>query len=309
MKGIIKVLPIPAVALFLALAATGNLVLSYGNIYRNIFGIFAGITFILILAKIIKYPKNVAEDLKNPVIASVFPALSMGIMLIATYIKPFKPSLAFGIWVIGLALHIILILYFTIKYVFNFNIKKVFPSWYIVYVGIVVGSVTAPAFDMANIGQVLFWFGFISYLILLPIILYRILKIKEIPEPAMPTLVILAAPASLCLAGYMNSFQNKNMFIVWLLLTLSQLTLLYVLLQLPKLLKLPFYPSYSAFTFPLVISGISLKLTNGFLINAGKEISFLKYLVKFEELLAVIIVLYVLIRYIGFLFSKTATAK
>ncbi len=107
----------------------------------------------------------------------------------------------------------------------------------------------------------------------------------------------------------MNSFQNKNMFIVWLLLTLSQLTLLYVLLQLPKLLKLPFYPSYSAFTFPLVISGISLKLTNGFLINAGKEISFLKYLVKFEELLAVIIVLYVLIRYIGFLFSKTATAK
>ncbi len=309
MKGIIKVLPIPAVALFLALAATGNLVLSYGNIYRNIFGIFAGITFILILAKIIKYPKNVAEDLKNPVIASVFPALSMGIMLIATYIKPFKPSLAFGIWVIGLALHIILILFFTIKYVFNFNIKKVFPSWYIVYVGIVVGSVTAPAFDMANIGQILFWFGFISYLILLPIILYRVLKIKEIPEPAMPTLVILAAPASLCLAGYMNSFQNKNMFIVWLLLTLSQLTLLYVLLQLPKLLKLPFYPSYSAFTFPLVISGISLKLTNGFLINAGKEISFLKYLVKFEELLAVIIVLYVLIRYIGFLFSKTATAK
>jgi exfoliative toxin A/B len=309
MKGIIKVLPIPAVALFLALAATGNLALSYGNIYRNIFGIFAGITFILILAKIIKYPKNVAEDLKNPVIASVFPALSMGIMLIATYIKPFKPSLAFGIWVIGLALHIILILFFTIKYVFNFNIKKVFPSWYIVYVGIVVGSVTAPAFDMANIGQILFWFGFISYLILLPIILYRVLKIKEIPEPAMPTLVILAAPASLCLAGYMNSFQNKNMFIVWLLLTLSQLTLLYVLLQLPKLLKLPFYPSYSAFTFPLVISGISLKLTNGFLINAGKEISFLKYLVKFEELLAVIIVLYVLIRYIGFLFSKTATAK
>ncbi len=65
MKGIIKVLPIPAVALFLALAATGNLVLSYGNIYRNIFGIFAGITFILILAKIIKYPKNVAEDLKK----------------------------------------------------------------------------------------------------------------------------------------------------------------------------------------------------------------------------------------------------
>lgn len=309
MKGIIKKLPIPAVALLLALAATGNLVLSYGNMYRNIFGIFAAIIFILILAKIIIYPKKVAEDLNNPVIASVFPALSMGIMLMATYIKPLFPSLAFGIWVIGLILHMVLILYFTIKYVFNFNIKKVFPSWYIVYVGIVVGSVTAPAFEMANVGKILFWFGFISYLILLPIILYRITKVKEIPEPALPTIVILAAPASLCLAGYMNSFQNKNMFIVWLLLALSQFTLLYVLVQLPKLLKLPFYPSYSAFTFPLVISALSLKLTNAFLVNAGKEIAILKYIAKFEELLAVIMVLYVLLRYIVFLFSKTESAK
>ncbi len=310
MKGIIKKLPIPAVALLLALAATGNLVLSYGNMYRNIFGIFAAIILILILAKIIIYPKKVAEDLNNPVIASVFPALSMGgIMLMATYIKPLFPSLAFGIWIIGLILHMILILYFTIKYVFNFNIKKVFPSWYIVYVGIVVGSVTAPAFEMTNVGKILFWFGFISYLILLPIILYRITKVKEIPEPALPTITILAAPASLCLAGYINSFQNKNMFIVWLLLALSQFTLLCVLIQLPKLLKLPFYPSYSAFTFPLVISALSLKLTNAFLINAGKEIAILKYIVKFEELLAVIMVLYVLLRYIVFLFSKTESAK
>ncbi len=309
MKGIIKKLPIPAVALLLALAATGNLVLSYGNMYRNIFGIFAAIILILILAKIIIYPKKVAEDLNNPVIASVFPALSMGIMLMATYIKPLFPSLAFGIWIIGLILHMILILYFTIKYVFNFNIKKVFPSWYIVYVGIVVGSVTAPAFEMTNVGKILFWFGFISYLILLPIILYRITKVKEISEPALPTITILAAPASLCLAGYMNSFQNKNMFILWLLLALSQFTLLCVLIQLPKLLKLPFYPSYSAFTFPLVISALSLKLTNAFLINAGKEIAILKYIVKFEELLAVIMVLYVLLRYIVFLFSKTESAK
>ncbi len=278
--------------------------------YRNIFGIFAAIILILILAKIIIYPKKVAEDLNNPVIASVFPALSMGIMLMATYIKPLFPSLAFGIWIIGLILHMILILYFTIKYVFNFNIKKVFPSWYIVYVGIVVGSVTAPAFEMTNVGKILFWFGFISYLILLPIILYRITKVKEIPEPALPTITILAAPASLCLAGYINSFQNKNMFIVWLLLALSQFTLLCVLIQLPKLLKLPFYPSYSAFTFPpLVISALSLKLTNAFLINAGKEIAILKYIVKFEELLAVIMVLYVLLRYIVFLFSKTESAK
>lgn len=92
----------------------------------------------------IKYPKKVSENLSNPVVASVFPALSMGIMLMATYIKPLVPSLAFIIWIIGLILHIVLILFFTKKHVLDFNIKKVFPSWFIVYVGIVVGSVTAP---------------------------------------------------------------------------------------------------------------------------------------------------------------------
>ncbi len=309
MEEIIKKLPIPVVALMLALAVTGNLVVSYGDIYRNFFGIFATIFLILTLIKIIKYPKKIVEDLSNPVIASVFPALSMGIMVISTYIKPFASSFAFAVWIIGLILHVVLIFYFTKKYVVKFDIKKVFPSWYIVYVGIVTGSVTAPVFEMTNIGKILFWFGFISYLILLPIILYRVLKIKEIPESALPTIVILAAPASLCLAGYMNSFGEKNMIIVWLLLILSQLTLFYILTQFPKLLKLPFYPSYSAFTFPIVISALSLKLTNAFLFDIGKEILMLKYILKFEELLAIVIVFFVLIKYINFLFFKIEKVK
>ncbi|WP_313758215.1 TDT family transporter [Tissierella sp.] len=309
MKETIKRLPIPIVGLMLALAATGNLVLSYGEKYRNVFGILSAIILVLVLIKIIMFPKDVSESLDNPVVASVFTTLSMGIMLLSTYLKPFASSLAFGMWIIGLVLHIVLIIYFTKKYIFNFNIKKVFPSWFIVYVGIVVGSVTAPAFDKANIGQILFWFGFISYFLLLPIVFKRVFQIKEIPEPALPTIAIFAAPVALCLAGYMNSFQEKNMFIVYLLLALSQLSYLFVLLQLPRLLKLKFYPSYSAFTFPLVISGISIKLINGFLINAEKPIVILKYLVKFEELIGIVIVLYVLIRYISFLFTKTETAK
>lgn len=309
MNKIIKKLPVPIVGLMLALAATGNLVLSYGNMYRNIFGLLSVIVLILVLVKIIKYPKNVVESLKNPVVASVFPTFSMGIILLSTYIKPYASSLAFTIWVVGLILHAILIIYFTIKYIFNFNIKQVFPSWFIVYVGIAIGSVTAPTFEVVKIGQILFWFGFISYIVLLPIILNRVFNVKGIPEPALPTIVIFSAPVSLCLAGYINSFPEKNMFIVWLLLVLSQLTLLCILFQLPKLLKLKFYPSYSAFTFPLVISAISIKVTNGFLTSMGKPLALLKYIIKFEEFLAVTMVLYVLFRYLGFLLSKAETAK
>lgn len=38
MRKLVNKLPIPIVGLMLALGATGNLVLSYGNVYRNILG-------------------------------------------------------------------------------------------------------------------------------------------------------------------------------------------------------------------------------------------------------------------------------
>jgi len=300
----LKKYPVPIVGLMLGLAAAGNLVQSYGEIYRSIFGIISAILLILMVVKIVKYPKGVSESLDNPVIASVFPTLSMGIMLLSTYCISYAASFAYIMWIIGIALHIILILWFTKKFVFNFNIKQVFPSWFIVYVGIVVTSVTAPAYKMTNVGQIAFWFGFVTYLILLPIVIYRVLKVKGMPEQTLPTMAILAAPASLLLAGYMKSFQTKNVTMVWFLMVLSIIMYIAVIIMLFKLLKLKFYPSYSGFTFPLVISGISIKLTNGFLTKSGQTIPLLKYLVKLQEVVAVVITLYVLIRYIQFLLPE-----
>ncbi|MGF7058864.1 TDT family transporter [Brassicibacter mesophilus] len=302
MTKVIKKLPIPIAGLMLALAAKGNLVLSYGSVYRNIFGSISAILFILLIMKAITNPKSVSDGLNSPVVASVMPTFSMGMMLLATYLKPYLPSLSFYMWIVAIVLHCIFIIVFTKRYIFKFDIKKVFPSYFVVYVGIVVASVTAPAFNMLSLGQYIFWFGFVSYLVLLPIVLYRVFAVRAIPEPALPTLVIFAAPASLCLAGYINSFQQKSMAILSFLTALSLLMLACVLLYFPKLLKLKFYPSYSAFTFPLVISAIAIKLTNGFLVNAGK-VTHLKYIVKIEELLAVSVVIYVLVRYTQFLFT------
>lgn len=309
MKEILRKLPVPMVGLILALAATGNLVLSYGEIYRNVFGVLSAIILISIIMKILMFKKGFMEALDNPVVLSVFPTLSMGIMLLATYVKPLNNTLSFIMWLFGLILHIFLIAIFTKKYLLKLNIKQVFPSWFIVYVGIAVASITAPAFSLVFIGQMAFWFGIVSYVILLPIVIKRVFIVKEMPEPTLPTIVIFTAPVALCLAGYMNSFPEKNMIIVYGLLIISQLSYLFVLTQLPKLLKLQFYPSYSAFTFPMVISAMSLKLTNGFLVKSGNEIAKLQYLVKFEEILAIVLVIYVLFRYIQFLLKKPAVAK
>lgn len=306
MKSLVKNIPIPIVGLMLALAAAGNLIQSYGEIYRIILGIISALILLLVTIKIITYPSLVKEELKNPLVASVFPALTMGIMLLSTYSKAFAPKLSFGIWIFGLIGHAILILQFSLNHLLNFDLKKVFPSWFIVYVGIVVGSVTAPIFQMQTLGKFLFWIGIFSYILILPIVLKRI-RIENIAEAALPSLAIFTAPLALCLAGYLNSFANKSMLIVWLLLIFSQFNYIFVLSQLPKLLKIKFYPSFSALTFPLVISAISIKLTRGYLIEKGQSIFFLKYIVIAEEVLAITIVIYVLIKYINFLIKSTAS--
>ncbi|AOT70610.1 TDT family transporter [Geosporobacter ferrireducens] len=305
----IKKLPLPIAGLILALAATGNLLLSYGSIYRNIFGIMSGIVLLLLLTKIFIMPKAVKEGFENPVIASIIPTFSMGLILLSTYIKPYAASAAYGLWLLGLALHIILIVLFTMKYIVNFNVKKVFPSYFIVYVGIVCASVTAPAFNLAQLGQYIFWFGFVCYLVLLPIVLYRTFIVKEIPEPAMPTLAIYTAPASLCLAGYLNSFQSKSILMVGFLTVLSLSMFIFVIMNMPKLFKLKFYPSYSAFTFPFVITAIAMKGTRAYLTETGPGIPFAGYFINILELWAVIMVLYVLIRYILFMTSSPEAAK
>ena len=307
MDSILRKLPVPIAGLMLGLAASGNLVQSYSNILRNLFGLASGIILIMMIVKIITQSKGVKEALENPVVASVFPTLSMTVILLAGYLKPLSHEFALILWFTGIILHIILMGWFTKQFVMNYNIKKVFPSWFIVYVGIVVASVTAGAFEMQAIGKIIFYFGLTSYFILLPIVLKRVYVIKEIPEAALPTLVIISAPASLCLAGYLNSFTDRNMVMVYLLLIISQITYLAVLLMLQKLLKLKFYPSYSGFTFPLVISAISLKLTNGFLINTGNSMAFMKSLVNIEEFIAISMVVYVLIRYINFLLSEDSS--
>lgn len=58
----------------------------------------------------------------------------------------------------------------------------------------------------------------------------------------------------------------------------------------------------------MVISGIATSGASSFLSKAGYNFSFLKYIVTAQQLIATIIVLYVLIRYAMFLFNLSPKA-
>lgn len=101
---------------------------------------------------------------------------------------------------------------------------------------------------------------------MLPSIFHKVAVHRSVPEPLLPTIAIFAAPASLCLAGYLRSLDSKDLLLVSVLFGLSLASYLAVLLFLPKMLKLKFYPGCLAFTFPRVISAIATISTYMFLL-------------------------------------------
>ena len=155
MKDVIKKVPVPLCGVMLGTAALGNLLQSYSEGVRYVCGVVAGLLLVLVLLKWILFPKMVKEDLGNPIMASVAGTFPMALMLLSVYVKPFIGQAAFYIWILAILLHVALIIYFTVKFVVKLQMPKVFASYYIVYVGIAVASITAPAYEQLKIGGLL----------------------------------------------------------------------------------------------------------------------------------------------------------
>lgn len=304
MKNKIKKVPVPLCGVMLGTAALGNLLQSYGEGIRYVCGIFAAFLLVLVLLKLIMFPDMIKEDLRNPIMASVAGTFSMAIMILSTYVKPWIGNGAFVLWLLGIAVHIVLIVYFTVKFILKLQMPKVFASYYIVYVGIAVASITAPAYGQTGIGSAAFWFGFVTLILLLILVTYRYVNFKEVPDPAKPLVCIYAAPVSLCIAGYVQSVTPKSYGMLVGMLAVASVLYIFSLIKAAEYLKLPFYPSYAAFTFPFVISAIAVKQTMACAANMGNPLPFLKYVVLIETVIAVVMVAYTYICFMGFIFGE-----
>lgn len=301
----LKKTPMAVCSIALALAALGNLLLPYGEAVRYICGILSGLILVLFILKIIFDFEQVKSELKNPIVLSVLPTSTMALMLLCVYVKPFIGFAAVVVWYAAIALHVLIMLLFAKRFVMAFDLKNVFPSWFVVCAGIAAAAVTSPAMDAKPLGQIAVWIGLALYIVALPIVIYRMIKLKPMPEPARPTIAIFTAPVSLCLAGYMSAFEQPNAVLVYILLALAVASYLYVTVCMIFLLRLKFYPTCAAFTFPYVISAVAFKAANNFLVK--NDIQFFGFVPKAAEWIAIAAVVYVLVRYIMFIVKQGKT--
>ena len=314
----LKRVPLPLCGVALGFAALGNLLAAY-SLYLKIFcGVLAFVGILFVTCQYLTMPDAFVTDMKNPVTASVSGTYTMALMLLAGYIKPILPAFAMILWYVAIILHFVLIVYFTLNFILKIKIPddlmKVVASYFIVYVGIVVASVTAPAFNNIALGQICFLIGFILYAPLFFYVSFRYIKLGNKKIEAKALACIYAAPASLCVAGYISSFEQKNISFLtelYLFSLVIYLIGLFVAADLfasfAKTKEFKFYPSIAGITFPFVISAIASKQFNAVITKMDIQIGIrpvMPMIVNIEIIIAIVGVVFAALCFASHVFKK-----
>jgi exfoliative toxin A/B len=263
----------------------------------------AAVLLAMLSIKFVLHPRLLIADLAHPVVGSVIPTFAMATMVIANAVGQFNPVLGDALWVIAFMLHLSFLSSFVYHRTRDFKLEHMVPSWFVPPVGIIVADVTFSGnAALAWLAQGALVFGMVIYAIMLPIMIYHIIFATQIPDAAQPTLAILAAPASLSLAGYFTVVESPSPLIVGLLFGIAVLMTFIIYVAFFNLLRRPFCPGFAAFTFPMVIGATALfKMAEWMLtlqVNT-QYINQIQCLAVVELLIATAVVGYVAVRYLG----------
>ncbi|MEF9945983.1 MAG: TDT family transporter [Lachnospiraceae bacterium] len=305
MKNRIKKVPIPLSAVMLGSAALGNLLEGYSEGIRHMCAVVAVICLVLLLLKLMIAPQAVKADMKNPIMASVSATFPMSLMLLSTYAAPMVGRAAIYLWYFAILLQVTLFIYFTFTFVIKLQVPRVFGSYFIVYAGIAMIAATAPVYGKRALGNVAFWVAFPCVLVMMVIVTYRYITIPKVLEAEKPLICIYTAPLSLCTVGYLQSVTPKSHLFVLILYSTITMLYLFALVKAIGYLRLPFHPSCASFTFPFVVSATASKQMMDYLAGMGRSLPVLHYIALIETVIAVVFVVYTVIRFCKFLVNSS----
>ena len=295
-----KKLPLAFSGCLLGLAGAGNLILDTFPLLSHVFSLSGLILWFYFLYSHLSDWQESKQELKKAPVLSGMATFPMAGMILSTYLLRVLPMslsiIAQVLWWFAFLLDVGLIIYFTINYVQAKPRASATPTWTVLYVGIAVASLTYPVVGIVGIAYGAWIFGFILTLILYPLI-YKDLKIDPLPLPLLGQEGIYCAPFSLLLAALVRvGGPDLPSWILLVMILASQAFFFFVLSRLPRILKQGFQPSFSALTFPTIITATSLKMAQGIL-----QFPTLNLLVWIETIICLTILIYVLVEYVRYL--------
>ncbi len=304
----------------------------------------------LVLLRNVAHKGTFSNEIKHPLLSSFVPTMFMSTMLIAGFIgyiglltqNKAADNVLTGIgaiiWYFAVIGHLTVFGLFFYHVVMKHDIKtdSLYASWFVPPVGIIVSCTVASPLSSSDITfipnelfQAIWYFGFVLYLITLPIISFKLLFHRTNDKNTLPSIMIFGAPANLSLAGFLDVFINAkhsalalgqysevffNVF-VYILSFLGVATTLVIYIALPKVLSVKFNPTYACLTFPLAIGATGTYKASRYLYqytldsvqnNMYTNVAYwgIRIISYIELAIATIIIAYVLVRYFILIIDK-----
>lgn len=300
----VRGLPTPVAGLALGIASLGLCLenaLPLKGIGQNIGALIAATLLSVMIIRFILHPDTLTQDIKHPVVGSIVPTFAMAAMVVSKALGNFLPTAGEILWLAAVFVHLTALAFFIYYRAKEPNLHHMVPSWFIPPVGIIVADVMCPSDAFHTLTLVLLAIGMISYLLMLPMMIYRFMFRNEVPDAAKPTIAIMAAPASLSLAGYLTVVKEPSLLVCAVLLGIALLMTIVIYCAFFRLMRLPFSPGYAAFTFPMAIGATALyKMANlvGQYPQAIEYAQQLHMIATLEAVVATLVISYVAVRFI-----------
>lgn len=215
--------------------------------------VFAGIA-LAYLVRCLRYPEEVRGEFNHPVRLSFFPAISIGMILLATATVHRWPTVSLVFWVAGVALHLVFTLSILSRWMHHrhFEIHHSNPAWFIP----IVGNILVPLAGVPLGFEALSWFffsvGLIFWPVLLTILMYRYFFHPPMPGKLMPTLFIFIAPPAVGFISWGALHPGLGMDdFSYLLFNFALFLTLLLTWQMTHFVRLSFALSWWAYSFPI----------------------------------------------------------
>jgi len=240
--------------------------------------------------KWIYYPEEVKADFHHRIRINFFSAISISILLLSIDFYSYMPLLAIPLWWLGVILHT-LFLFKTISFWIqhNFEIQHFNPAWFIPVVGSILIPICGVDIAPMLVSYFFFTIGFFFWIILFVIFFYRAVFHAQMPEKFIPTFFILIAPPAIGFISYIRigtSLDNFSLF----LLFMAYFFIVLLSFMYQSFVKLKFFISWWAFTFPL--SAVTIASIVAFQITHELIFEVISWLLLMTTLIAIAIVIW-----------------
>ena len=263
-------MPVPVLPTFVGALTLSNVYSGMGFTWVRHMTMWAATIILLVyIVKIITYTQTCKQEYETVVPCSLYAGFTMMMMILGSYYLDYVPAFGKAIWSIAIVIHAIHILIFTYRNVIKKRDVNTFvPSWFVTYNGIMVSCVVGGAMNAAGVLKYIVYYGIAVYLVIIPIMIWRLLTV-EVKAPVYHTMAVVLAPCSLCVVSYINVIPEPNAMLLYFLYGCVLVSLLFIIMKLPKFFAYPFAPGFAGMTFPMAIGIVASTKMAGYLAANG----------------------------------------